>query len=154
MLRVEEQEDRKPASLMTLLNHWITQPWAPTELLQMWANTIFLLFMPFWIVFSYIEPKISQLIPFLKISVQVPSSHSLECSSCRYSHGLLPHSLQVSAQTPLPQRTLAGPLCIKQQSPFVQSKRKNWRSSASWRLVLGSMLTPPMCKHLTTSRKK
>lgn len=43
MLRMGEQY-RKPASLMTLLNQWFIQPWALTELLQMGANTIFLLF--------------------------------------------------------------------------------------------------------------
>lgn len=34
----EEQKNGKAGSPMTLLSHWITQPWARTGLLKMWDN--------------------------------------------------------------------------------------------------------------------
>lgn len=78
----------------------------------------------YWVTKSQKYPRLANLCP----SALFPSP---ECSSCRYSHGLPPHFTPGSAQTPLSQRTGAIPLCLKQQSPFVQGKLKNWSTSAN-----------------------
>lgn len=111
-VQLEEQEDGKAGSMMTLLSQAIIQP---EHLLS------FLLFIPFWIA-KFKCPGISQVIQLLKIHFQIPYSRFFECSSYRHLHNLPPHLLEVSAQMPLSYRTLAGPLCIKWQSPFVQGK--------------------------------
>lgn len=89
--------------LMTLLNQWFIQPWALTELLQMGANTIFLLFTSLNLIQLHIAKNIPTNNSYWKSMSECPLPIPVNALPKDPHMAPFPHFLQVSAKmSPLP----------------------------------------------------